>query len=116
MSDLQRLQQVLTKVARRQRWQAGARGAWQGLFIGALVWLLGLILYKFVPVPVFFLLAAGVAGLVVVGAGFLAGFHRRPTLEEAARRVDLQQHLGERLSTASNSPGLMRTPTGAACW
>jgi hypothetical protein len=100
MSDLQRLQQALTKVARRQRLQAGMRGAWNGLFLGALVWLTGLLLYKLAPVPVFLLLAAGILGVVCVVAGFLFAFARRPTLPETARRVDLQQHLDERLSTA----------------
>lgn len=100
MSDLQRLQQALTKVARRKRWQAGARGAWQGLFLGALLWLAGLLLFKLAPVSFVVVPAAGLAGVFCVAAGFLTGFARRPSLAEAARHADIQQHLDERLSTA----------------
>jgi hypothetical protein len=41
MSDLEAIQSVLVRAARRRRWERAWNGLWQGLFIGASVWLSG---------------------------------------------------------------------------
>ncbi len=100
MDPQQQLEAVLTRAGRRQRWLRAWRGFWIGFFIAALVWLAGILVYKFLPVPVAVLPAAGLAGLAVMAAGFISGFRRRMTLLETARWIDRQNRLQERLSTA----------------
>ncbi len=107
MSDLEAIQSVLVRAARRRRWERAWNGLWQGLFLGAAVWLAALIAYKLTPLPPVVPNAAGVvAGLCLLG-GFARGWMRRPTLRQTARCLDDRQHLQERLSTA-----LELAPTG----
>ena len=100
MSDLQQLQGALEKVARRQRWQNGWRGAWQGFLAGSALWLVALAAYKLAPLPIWSLAVAGLLALKGVASGFVLGFWRQPALVDVARRVDRQQHFEERVSTA----------------
>ncbi|HXT42082.1 MAG TPA: hypothetical protein VN887_18890 [Candidatus Angelobacter sp.] len=100
MSEIQIIQTTLERTARRRRWQRGWRSLWQGLFMGTALWLVVLALYKLLPLPEQTLtIAAGVAA-VLMPAGFLAGFWRKPTLDQTARWMDERQHFQERLSTA----------------
>jgi hypothetical protein len=62
MSDLQVIESVLDRAAFRRRWQLAWRGFWLGLFVGSVVWLLTLALYKLFPFPIESLtVGAGVA-------------------------------------------------------
>ncbi|HEY6169279.1 MAG TPA: DUF4175 family protein, partial [Verrucomicrobiae bacterium] len=100
MSELQAIESVLDRAARRLRWQHGWGGLWRGLLVGVGLWLAGLALYKLLPLPILMLGIA--AGLSVASAfvGFLIGFWRQPSRADVARWIDAQQHLEERLSTA----------------
>src|SRR5579872_2615654 len=100
MSDLQSIQVALEGAAKRRRWQRATNGLWRGLFAGAIVWLVAIATYKLAPIPSSILAgAAGLAGLLMLGA-FFQGWYRKPTIQETARWVDQQERLRERLSTA----------------
>ena len=100
MSDLEAIQSVLTRAARRRRWERAWNGLWQGLFAGASFWLVALATFKLAPIPSFVLSAAAIlAGLCLLG-GFLSGWIRQPTLQQTARCLDQRQNLQERISTA----------------
>jgi hypothetical protein len=100
MSELQLIESALAVAAQRRRRERAFRGLWQGLFIGAAVWLLALGIYKLLPVPVWTLGTAAVLGFASVLAGLLIGGWHRNSVSETARWVDGRQHLQERLSTA----------------
>jgi hypothetical protein len=100
MSDLEAIEKVLVRAARRRRWERAWNGFWHGLFFGALVWLGALALYKLAPIPFSILIGAGIAGALCLAGGFLSGWIHRPTLQQAARCLDQREHLQERLSTA----------------
>jgi hypothetical protein len=100
MSDLEAIQSVLVRAARRQRWERAWNSMWQGLFLGAFIWLLAIVIYKLAPVPATVPNVGGIlAGLCILG-GFARGWLRQPTLRQAARSLDARQNLQERLSTA----------------
>src|SRR5262245_40331488 len=100
MSELQFIELALRKTGRRQRLQRAWRGFWQGLFVGALIWLVALLVFKVAPVSRVILPAAGAVALACTLVGFVGGWWRRPTLLQTARWVDAKQGLQERLSTA----------------
>ena len=101
MSDLQEIESTLESAARRRRRERAFRGFWQGLFAGALIWLLALAAYKVLPMPSWTLPAAGGVGLLAALIGLiLHGGWRKNSVTDTARWVDGRQHLQERLSTA----------------
>ncbi len=100
MSDLKIIQTTVASAAKRRRWLRGWRGFWQGLLIGASLWLLALGCYKVFPIPFEIVLGTGVVGMLLLIAGFLHGWLRPMSLMETARWIDEQQKLQERLSTA----------------
>jgi hypothetical protein len=100
MSDLQAIQDVLARAVRRRRWEHAWNGLWHGLFAGALIWLAALGIYKFAPVPFSLVLWAAAAAGLLVAAGFIRGWLRKPTLQQTARCLDQRQNLQERISTA----------------
>lgn len=100
MSEIQIIQGVLERTARRKRWQRGWKGFWLGLLAGSCLWLLALAIYKLLPVPAAVLAAGAVAALLAMMAGFAWGWWRRPDLFETARWLDGERKLKERLSTA----------------
>jgi hypothetical protein len=100
MSDLEAIQNVLTRAARRRRSQRAWNGFWQGLFFGALIWLIALGTYKLAPVPASILIGAAGLALLCVAAGFLRGWFQESNLLQTARCVDDRQRLQERMSTA----------------
>ena len=51
MSDLQIIEGTLERAARRRRWERAFRGLWQGLLVGAAIWLAALATYKIFPIP-----------------------------------------------------------------
>ena len=108
MSDLQVIEKTLEAAAARRRRERAFRGLWQGVFVGALIWLATLAVYKLAPIPYWTLAAAAIAGAVAIVAGAIVGGWRKNTITETARWVDGRQHLQERLSTAlelSKNPG-----------
>src|SRR5581483_8837852 len=100
MSELQNIESTLERAARRRRRERAFRGLWQGVFVGALIWLLTLGAYKLLPVPSWVLIGAGAAGLAAALVGMIIGGWRKISLTDTARWVDGRQHLQERLSTA----------------
>src|SRR6185436_9592276 len=100
MSELQVIELALAGAAKRRRWQRGFNGLVRGLLVGGALLLLAVGLYKFLPIPVWSVQAAGAAALACALAGFVWGVWRKQTLLETARWVDERQKLKERLSTA----------------
>jgi hypothetical protein len=100
MSDLQLIEKTLMVAARRRRWERAMRGLWQGLFIGALIVFLTMAAYKLLPLPIWSIRAAAIAGGFSAVIGLIVGGWHRDSLGETARWVDGRQHLQERLSTA----------------
>lgn len=107
MSELAAIELALRRAAQRRRLERAWRGAWQGLLVASVVWLVALVVFKVFPISITVLAAAGVAGVFCVVVGFVVGGWRRVSVAETARWVDVQQNLQERLSSAlefSQSP------------
>lgn len=100
MSDLESIQLVLDRAARRRRSQRAWNGLWQGLLVGALIWLAALGTYKLAPIPSSILIGAAGLALLCVAAGFLRGWFHKSSLLQTARCLDDRQRLQERMSTA----------------
>src|SRR5262245_2931455 len=100
MSDIQIIETVISRAARRRRFQSACRGLWIGLFAASCLWLGVLIAYKLAPLPDMVLSVTGAISAAFVPAGFLIGSSRGSSLLQTARWVDDQQHFQERLSTA----------------
>jgi len=105
MSELQAIEAALVRAVRRRRLQRAWVNMWRGVFIGALLWLIALSIYKLAPVPFTILPFAGIAGFLCVIAGFLYGWFQRPTIQQTARWLDEKQNLQQRLSTALEMAG-----------
>lgn len=105
MSELQIIQDTLERAARRRRGERALRGLWRGLFVGAILHLLALGVFKLAPVPGATLLWTGLVALACPLAGFILGGWRKPSLAETARWVDVKQNLKERMSTALEFAG-----------
>ncbi len=105
MSDLEAIQNVLGRAARRRRLQRAWNGLWQGLFIGAVIWLAALGTYKLAPIPSSILIGAAGLALLCVAAGFLRGWFHKASLLQTARCLDDRQRLQERMSTALEMAG-----------
>src|SRR5206468_182839 len=100
MSELQIIESALQTAARRRRWARALRGLWQGLLVGAVLGLLLAGAYRVFPLPLWTLIAAGLAPFPFMLAGLIIGGWRRQKINDVARWVDGRQHLQERLSTA----------------
>ena len=107
MSDLQTITETLERAARRRRTERALRGLWRGLLCGSILFLLALVVFKFLglfqnapAIPPVFLFWAGSVALLCPLTGFILGGWRKPGLTETARWVDVKQHLKERMSTA----------------
>jgi hypothetical protein len=100
MSEFHVIKETLAATARRRRWQRGWRGFWRGFLIAGAIWLLGLIIYKFLPVPLAVFFGVFLAGWIAPLTGFLMGFSKPVSMNEAARWLDQEKQLKERLSTA----------------
>lgn len=74
MSELERVEQVVSEAGRRRRWQRAWTGLWRGMLVGAVAWLVGLGAYKALPLPDATLGIAGLAAVLCVVAGGLIGF------------------------------------------
>jgi hypothetical protein len=100
MSELDRIENLVGQAARRRRWLRGWEGLWRGVVLGGTVWLVGLGVYKLLPVPWAVVLAAGAVGLLAMVLGFATGGWRRERLIDAALWLDRRERLKERLSSA----------------
>src|SRR5215471_12680589 len=100
MSEIQVIEGVLQRTARRRRWQQAWKGLWHGLLVGSCVWLVVLVCYKLFPIPVVVLEGAAAAAALSVLVGFLSGWRHRLSLLATARWIDDRRKLQERLSTA----------------
>lgn len=100
MSELETIQTVLKRAARRHRFARGLRGLWLGVVVGALLSFLVLGAYHLFPLPVETIELAGLLPLPCMLVGFVMGAWHQPGLAEVARWIDGRQHLKERLSTA----------------
>ena len=100
MSELHLIESTLAKTAQRRRLERGFRRLWQGLLIGAAVWLALMVVYKLAPVPDEWITYSWLNLPIAALIGFIWGFSRPVTLQETARWVDGQRKLQERLSTA----------------
>lgn len=100
MSEFQVIQATLEKMSRRRRWERAGRGFWKGLFTGALLWVIILVIFKLAPLPYWTLAAVGIAAVVCMISGLVIGGWRKPSTAETARWIDAKQQLKERLSTA----------------
>lgn len=108
MSELHTIESALQRASQRRRLDRALRGAWKGLLIASIVWLVALVVYKVAPVPFSAFVISGAVGLACVLLGAVIGGWRKPTTSETARWVDVKQNLKERLSTALE---VARTPT-----
>lgn len=100
MNELEFIESVVHRTARRRRWQRAFRGLWEGLFLGGVLWLGAFGLYKLLPLPVVVLgWALAGLGLCALGGALLA-FRHAPSSEATARWLDQRLQLKERLSTA----------------
>ena len=103
MSEIQLIEEALTRTARRRRrWQAW-NGLCRGAFVGALLWFLALAAYKLLPIPAETLWISGIVAGCCALAGSILGFWKKPSLLATAHWVDERQQLKERLSTALES-------------
>lgn len=100
MSEFHVIKETLAATARRRRMQRGWRGFWRGFLVAGAVWLLGLICYKLMPMPEEVLFGIFFAGWIAPLIGFLKEFSRPVSMNEAARWLDQEKQLKERLSTA----------------
>ena len=100
MSELQLIEFALAQASSRRRRERAFHGLWQGLFVGAAIWLLTLGIYKVMPIPAWTLTVAAALGAGSVLVGLIIGGWHRNSVSETARWVDGRQHLQERLSTA----------------
>jgi len=100
MNELNTIESALQRAAQRRRLDKALRGAWKGLLIASVLWLVALIVYKVAPIPFSTLVICGAAGLAIVLLGAIIGGWRKPSASETARWVDVKQNLKERLSTA----------------
>jgi hypothetical protein len=100
MSDLHLIESTVARTARRRRLERGFRRSWEGLFWGALAWLVFLMAYKLTPIPLQYARWSWVVLPVSALLGFLWGWSRAVTLAQTARWIDGKQKLQERLSTA----------------
>lgn len=100
MSDLQVIESVLERAAGRRRWQRAWRGFWWGIFVGSVIWLLTLALYKLFPFPIESLSVGAAVAVFAASAGAVAGWLRSASRLETARWMDGREMLQERLSTA----------------
>ncbi len=105
MSQLETIQSVLKRAARRLRFAQALRGLWYGLIVGAILSLLILATYHVWPLPLSSLVIASLLPLACMLMGFMLGGWRRPELGEVARWLDDRQQLKERLSTALEFAG-----------
>lgn len=100
MSELQAIQVAVSRAGHRRRWQRAWQGLGRGLLAGALIWLVGLTLYKLLPVPVLTVAVSGALAVAAMAIGFLVGVWRGERALTTANWLDQRQQLKERLSSA----------------
>ncbi len=81
MSELHTIESALQRAAQRRRLDRALRGAWKGLLIASLIWLVALIVYKVAPIPFFAVAISGAVGLGCVLLGAIIGGWRKAVRE-----------------------------------
>jgi len=105
MSELQVIESALRRAAQRRRLERALNGLGRGALYGAAVFLLALVVYKVLPVPTWFVPAAGGVAIATMIGGIVWGAWRKMSLLETARWVDEHRSLKERLGTALEMSG-----------
>ncbi len=100
MSDLEKINLALRKTAGRRRWFRAWNGLFSGLFVAALVWLMGTVLFKVLPLPIEIFSGLAIFSVLALVMGFFWGARRLDSSLETARWVDQQLGLKEKLSAA----------------
>lgn len=113
MPLLEPIEIAVERTARRLRWLRGWIGFWRGALAGAVLYLLALLVFKLFPVTHDWVTAAGLGAMAATVLGFVLGFWRRTSNQEAARWLDEREGLQQRLSTAlewgsRDTPGIWR--------
>ena len=116
MSEIQVIESVLEKTARRRRLQQGWTGLCQGLLVGAGILVAAVLAYKLLPISRSVLPAAALLAIAAAITGFTMRWWRRPNLLQTARWLDDQRKLQERLSTALEVAARLVPETGALYW
>lgn len=120
MSDLETIQLVLEKAARRRRWAKAWNGLFLGLFFASALWLAAVATFKLFPIPFAALGVAGIAAVLLTLGGFVFGGRKKDSALETAQWVDRKLGSKERLSAAiefssSSSWGEVLLRDGAQC-
>lgn len=100
MTAFDKLLAFVEQVGRRRRAQRAWRAFWWGLVAGGCIWLVVLMCYKLLPLPMSVL---GIGAILAVGTPLVAGLislWKRETMAQTALWLDRNQHLEERVSTA----------------
>jgi hypothetical protein len=105
MSELENISKMLRGAGQRRRLQRALNGLAEGALVGAILLVLALAAYKFLPVSFRIIPLAGGVAIACALAGALRRGWRRDTPAETARWVDDQRQLKERLSTALEVSG-----------
>ena len=103
--------QLLKRTAARQRLQRGWHGFWTGLFAGVVTCSALIALYKLCPLPKELLRWTWIPVVFFPLLGFVIRWARSISEPEAARWLDQQQGLQERLSTALEMQGNQKAGT-----
>jgi len=105
MSEKQQIEVAVRKARQRRYLIAIWNNLWKAGLWGAIVWILGIALFKLFPLPVEFPQWALWAGIGVCALRLLPALFLRPSMLDTARWVDERQSLKERLSTALEFEG-----------
>lgn len=105
MNELDKIKEVLGRLALRRRWFRAWNGLFRGLLIAALIWTFSTILFKLLPIPFGIFGGLGLVAVLLVVGGFLWGGWRHETSLETAQWVDEKLGLKEKLSAAIEFSG-----------
>lgn len=100
MTGFERLVTRIEHAARRRRLQRAWRAFWTGLVVGACIWLVALLSYKLLPLPMRVLAIGAVLGVAAPLVAAIGGLARRESPQQTAIWLDKQQRLEERVSSA----------------
>ena len=112
MSEIALVHELLDRTIARRRRIAGWVYLWRALLVVALAYLLVLATYKLTPLPADAVRWTALAAALAVPLAFLWGWSRPISRGEAARFLDLQAGLQERLTTALEVSGPAQPAAG----
>ena len=100
MSELEKIETVLSKTARQRRWFRAWNGLFTGLFLAACFWLLATVSFKLFPIPFEIFEGLGPIAILAVLGGFIWGGRQQDSPLVTAQWLDQQLGLKEKLSAA----------------